>query len=620
MICSLFILCTFFLIDNAHCVGLSTANSLISNLFDSSLIASMLSYSAVLYVCYRWICKFLDNVLKTIENKNYKESFTKFTVSCINSSLLLTVSAFCCSVFLCNFVLKGKDIHLFREYAILVYVCALFLSVIKPAFIVKNLDRDNLFGIPHNAAKKIFRILSITFFWSIFAFFIDMSITSLSGMNESVNAVIVSVLTFCYALELYIGRHSIAIISEEKEYESAGIVYTILKYMDKSWWKFNISAICLLLLFTIRYRNIDLMNFILNSGAIYLMFFGVQVLNLFVARAATQCAQNSKIEKLPKRLLKDFQSHVYTNAAVIIFGFYTVSFAFFINIFAITFTSIGRFVHDILPSVRLFVQIYAIIFLYKSLHLYLAYKTELLTIEKNENSGRLKTVLQLLAKCAEVATLVICALMLLVNYGFSISAILGALASVGLAFGLACQEALKSLIHGVIMLMEKDIAVGDEVTVCGFQGVIEEIGIRTMKVREINGILHSIPYSNVQIVSNRSRNYFLHWMEMYFPASANIDKINEILNDSMKEVAATDYIKARIVDPGFLNYGLCGFDDFGSRFIVVGYAKPEVNSGFASAFYRVVRSKLNENNMPLPICTGPRPIIENRRTFSMVVK
>lgn len=605
-------------IDKAYCTCLVATNSL-QHIIGSCFTVSMLLYSAVLYISYRCISKYLNNVLKKIENKNYKESIVKFTVSCINSSLLLSAVAFCSSAFISKFTLENKDIILFKEYSILVYVCTLFIGVIKPAFIVETLDRENLFRIPHNAAKKIFRILSVTFLWSILALFVNSVISSAVGVNRTITTCICCMLTLLYALELYIGRESISMISQEKEYESAGIVYTVLKYMDKNWWKFNIVTIGVLLTISIRNGDINLLNLMLNSGAIYLMFFGVQLLNLFIARAATQCAKNARIEKLPQKLLKEFQSHVYANAAVIIFGFYTLSFAFLVNMFALTFTSAERLIHVLLPNVRLFVQIYAIIFLYKSLHLYLSYKTELLTIEKNENSGRLRTVLQLFAKCAEVATLIICALMLLVNYGFSISAILGALASVGLAFGLACQDALKSLIHGVIMLIEKDIAVGDEVTVCGFQGVIEEIGIRTMKVREVNGVLHSIPYSNIQIVSNRSRNYFLHWMEMYFPASENIDRINEILNESMKEAAATDYIKARIVDPGLLNYGLCGFDDLGSRFIVVGYAKPEVNSGFASTFYRILRAKLRENNMPLPICTGPRPIIENKRVFNMVV-
>lgn len=78
---------------------------------------------------------------------------------------------------------------------------------------------------------------------------------------------------------------------------------------------------------------------------------------------------------------------------------------------------------------------------------------------------------------------------------------------IGLAIGFGAQTLVKDVITGIFILAEETISVGDVIDLEGNSGVVEDISIRTIRLRDMDGTVHMIPFSAVSKVKNMTRGF-----------------------------------------------------------------------------------------------------------------
>jgi MscS family membrane protein len=78
-----------------------------------------------------------------------------------------------------------------------------------------------------------------------------------------------------------------------------------------------------------------------------------------------------------------------------------------------------------------------------------------------------------------------------------IGAWLAGLGIAGIAVSLAAQDSLKNLFGSITILFDQPFCVGERIVYAGYDGIIEEIGFRSTKVRTLTGNLVTIPNSNI---------------------------------------------------------------------------------------------------------------------------
>jgi MscS family membrane protein len=103
-------------------------------------------------------------------------------------------------------------------------------------------------------------------------------------------------------------------------------------------------------------------------------------------------------------------------------------------------------------------------------------------------------------------------LTLLGNLGVDITAILGSVSVLGLAFGLAAQDSVANLFGAVAVFVDKPFKVGDRIRVgSDVDGVVETMGLRATKVRNLEGFLITVPNKSVgnNTVVNVSARQFI---------------------------------------------------------------------------------------------------------------
>ncbi|MBI2594452.1 mechanosensitive ion channel [Candidatus Curtissbacteria bacterium] len=120
-------------------------------------------------------------------------------------------------------------------------------------------------------------------------------------------------------------------------------------------------------------------------------------------------------------------------------------------------------------------------------------------------SQRLSTVSSLLKTALITIIWVITFIMILKEIGFDITPILASAGIVGLAIGFGAQTLVKDVISGFFLLIENQFNEGDIISILDKKGVVEKISLRTVTIKDKDGVYHIIPNGSIITVSNFSR-------------------------------------------------------------------------------------------------------------------
>ncbi|HXR86197.1 MAG TPA: mechanosensitive ion channel domain-containing protein, partial [Stellaceae bacterium] len=153
--------------------------------------------------------------------------------------------------------------------------------------------------------------------------------------------------------------------------------------------------------------------------------------------------------------------------------------------------------------------------------------------------SRARTVLPLLRSTVLVVLITVAALMILSQIGINIAPLLAGAGIAGIAIGFGAQALVKDVITGFFMLLEDTFAVGDRVDVGGGHvGVIEAVSIRNFRLRDIQGIVHTVPFSAITTVLNMSRDFAYVVCDAGVVYREDPDRVIEVMREAGKEIAA----------------------------------------------------------------------------------
>jgi small conductance mechanosensitive channel len=163
---------------------------------------------------------------------------------------------------------------------------------------------------------------------------------------------------------------------------------------------------------------------------------------------------------------------------------------------------------------------------------------------------RVRTLLPLLRTAMLSVLVVLTSLIILSHIGMDITPLLAGAGVVGVAIGFGSQALVKDIITGLFILMEDQVAIGDVVDVGkDHAGVVEAITVRTIRLRDQAGTVHTVPFSEVTSVKNLTRDFAYVVARITISNDENIDRVVDILRQTCTELAADETLGASILDP-----------------------------------------------------------------------
>ncbi|MEO8346742.1 MAG: mechanosensitive ion channel family protein [Betaproteobacteria bacterium] len=124
-----------------------------------------------------------------------------------------------------------------------------------------------------------------------------------------------------------------------------------------------------------------------------------------------------------------------------------------------------------------------------------------------EEIKRAETIGRVLRYLATVVVTLIASVLILSELGVSVAPILGAAGVVGLAVGFGAQSLVKDYFTGFFILLENQLTTGDVVKIADKSGLVEDVTLRYVRLRDYDGNVHFVPNNLITTVTNMSRGF-----------------------------------------------------------------------------------------------------------------
>lgn len=155
---------------------------------------------------------------------------------------------------------------------------------------------------------------------------------------------------------------------------------------------------------------------------------------------------------------------------------------------------------------------------------------------------RTETLSRLVSNVFKYAINFIMILMILAQFDIKLAPILAGAGVVGLAVGFGAQSLVKDIITGFFIIFEDQFAVGDTIQTKSFRGVVEEIGLRTTRIKSLTGEVHIIPNGSITEVTNYSLHNTLAIVDISVPYEADIDEAMRVIGETVAKLEEHDEV------------------------------------------------------------------------------
>lgn len=146
-------------------------------------------------------------------------------------------------------------------------------------------------------------------------------------------------------------------------------------------------------------------------------------------------------------------------------------------------------------------------------------------------NARAQTMMPLIRNVLFVAIFIIALIVALANMGMNVTPLLAGAGVIGLAIGFGAQSLVADLITGLFIIIEDSLAIDDYVDVGGHLGTVEGLTIRTVRLRDIDGIVHTIPFSEIKSIKNYSREFGYAIFRVAIPYNMDIDDAIKLMRE-----------------------------------------------------------------------------------------
>ena len=221
---------------------------------------------------------------------------------------------------------------------------------------------------------------------------------------------------------------------------------------------------------------------------------------------------------------------------------------------------------------------------------------------RHANEERIKrshTLGSVLTGSATAVIVLVAVLMILSNVGISITPILAAAGVVGIAIGFGAQSLIRDMLRGFLILAQNQYNKGDVVRIAGIAGLVEDVNIMRTVMRDLDGIVHSIPNGEIGTASNYTKEWSRVNIDIPVAYGEDLDHVTEVINRVGAELAEDDTFGPMIMAaPKVLrvnNFGASGIE-----IKVLGQTKPLMQWDVTGELRKRVKKAFDREGIEIP--------------------
>ncbi|MFW6221220.1 MAG: mechanosensitive ion channel family protein [Fibrobacterota bacterium] len=220
-------------------------------------------------------------------------------------------------------------------------------------------------------------------------------------------------------------------------------------------------------------------------------------------------------------------------------------------------------------------------------------------LNTEELEKRADTLLGILGSATRIAIWAVIMMIFLRKIGIDIAPLIAGAGIIGLAVGFGAQELVRDVISGFFMLLENQVRSGDVAIINGTGGLVETVGLRTITLRDLSGVVHIFQNGKINSMSNMTKE----WSAMVFDIGVAYKEDTDVVARIMKEVAEDMRNDPDFGDKILEPMEIFGVDSFGDSAVVVKgriKTKPIMQWAVGREYRRRLKKEFDNRGIEIP--------------------
>ena len=190
-----------------------------------------------------------------------------------------------------------------------------------------------------------------------------------------------------------------------------------------------------------------------------------------------------------------------------------------------------------------------------------------------EVKKRIDTLDALLTSVIRGFIAVVALVMILGELNLNIGPAVAGLGIVGIAVGFGAQSLVRDYLAGALILLENQFSKGDVISIAGVTGTVEDFSLRRTTLRDLDGVVHTVPNGQITVASNRTRTWARINQDVTVVYGTDIEKAIAVLNDVGRELAADPAWRRRVLEAPHVER-VEALADYGVTLKILGLVRP----------------------------------------------
>jgi len=213
--------------------------------------------------------------------------------------------------------------------------------------------------------------------------------------------------------------------------------------------------------------------------------------------------------------------------------------------------------------------------------------------------ARLQTITPIIRNGLLFALSLMAIMVVLSELGVNIMPLLAGAGVLGIAIGFGAQTLVKDFLTGAMVIFEDLLQIGDVVQLGDKVGTVEKITIRKIQLRDLDGTVHTVPFGDVTIVSNMTKDFSYYLINMGVAYRENIDNVIACMREIDEDLRQDEHFGPLILEP----LEVLGLDKFADSAVMIKArikTLPHEKWGVGREFNRRMKIAFDERNIEIP--------------------
>jgi small-conductance mechanosensitive channel len=186
-------------------------------------------------------------------------------------------------------------------------------------------------------------------------------------------------------------------------------------------------------------------------------------------------------------------------------------------------------------------------------------------LDPGELDKRVSTLTGILSASVRLILWLVIVMMILRRFGLDVAPIIAGAGIIGLAVGFGAQELVRDFIAGFFILMENQVRTGDVAVINGTGGVVEQVGLRTLVLRDVSGVVHVFQNGKINSLSNMTKEWSAIVFDIGVAYKEDTDRVVSIMESVAADLRTDETLGPDITE----DLEVFGVDAFGDSAVVI---------------------------------------------------